>query len=206
MSRTLPTGLATALSSATINPVFLVELEWPGTTLYLWNGYADLAWNSLTWIGTGTLGGISAIKESSDLTANGVVLSLSGIPSAMVAEALRDDAQGSRARIYFGVLTGASFSIDPYLVFDGLLDTCSISDDGTTATINLQLEKEMIDDRSNSRRYTSQDQKLDYPTDLGLDYVSYLANAQFTWGAATVAPVTAGSSDPSDTNIYASID
>ncbi len=198
MSRTLPTGLATALSAAVINPVFLVELEWPGSTLYLWNGYADLAWNSLTWIGLGTLGGISAIKESGDLSANGVVLSLSGIPSALVVEALRDDAQGSRARIYFGVLTGASFSIDPYLVFDGLLDTCSMTDNGNTATINLQLEKEMIDDRSNARRYTSADQKLLYPSDLGLDYVAYLANAQFTWGAASVAPIADTSSNSPD--------
>lgn len=192
MSRTLPTGLAAALSAAEVVPAFLVEIDWPDGTVYMWNGYATISWNGHSWLGLGHLGSIEAVKETTDLTATGVKLVLSGIPSANVAEALRNDTQGSVVRIYFGVLSGNVFAIDPYLMFNGFVDTPSILDDGKTATITVNCENELVDNRSGSRRYTMADQQIDYPSDLGLQYVSSIALQTFTWGKVTVAPAVAG--------------
>src|ERR1044072_5890307 len=143
MSRTLPTGLGTALAAVEVAPVFLVELDWPTGTVYAWNGH--------TWIGTGHLGGISEIKESNDLGATGTVLTLSGIPSAQIAQALRNDALGLPAKIYFGVLSASGFSIDPYLAFDGMIDAPNINTDGDQSAITIPLERELVDNRSNAR-------------------------------------------------------
>jgi hypothetical protein len=204
VSRTLPTGLNTALTAVTVAPVFLVELAWPNTTIRLWNGYHTLAWNSVNWSGVGHLGGISEVKESSDLSATGTVLTLSGIPSSLISEVLRNDALGCPAKIYFGVLTAAGFSIDPYLVFDGMMDAPNISSDGNTSTITLPLEKELIDNRGSARRYTHEDQQIDYPGDLGLEYVAGLQNKDFTWGKATIyagGGAGGGGSDDGDPNL-----
>jgi hypothetical protein len=188
MSRTLPTGLDTALAQLEVAPVFLVYLDWPTGPVRCWNGYHSLVWGGFTWLGTGDLGGISDITETSDLSANGTVLTLTGVPSVNVAQALANNSQGRSAQVRFGVINGSGFSLDPYLVFDGLIDNCSIVDDGINATIQINLEKEMFDDRSQYSRYTDQDQKFRFPTDRGLEYTAGLALKQFTWGKATVNP------------------
>ncbi len=194
MSRDLPGGLGAAFEATEITPAFLVELQWPGGTVRAWNGYHLLAWNLVNWTATGHLGGIGEIKESTEGGANGTQISLSGIPTALITEALRNDSQGRRARIYLGFLVDDGFVIDPYLLFDGLIDFATIQSQGETSTITVNLEKEFIDNRTNARRLNHQDQLIDYAGDLGFEYVAALANKQFTWGKTTVFPTTGGGS------------
>jgi hypothetical protein len=170
----------------------LVQLNWPTGTVRCWNGYHDLTWDSQTWIGTGHLGSVGEIGENSDGTANGLSITLSGIPASVLSNALENNSQGQPAKVWFGVIQNQSFSVDPYLVFDGMIDTASISDEGGSATVTINLEKEMIDDRTTASRYTHEDQQRDFPGDLGLEYVAGLANRQFMWGKAVVAPVGSG--------------
>lgn len=193
MSRDLPTGLGTALTAARLHPVYLVQLNWPTGTVNVWNGYRDLSWDSKTWVGTGHLGGISAVKESRDGAANGVVLSLAGIPSANIALALANNSQGQPAKIWFGEINSAgTFTVDPYLLFDGVIDVCPLEDNGETATLSVMLEKELIDTRARGRRYTHEDQIIDYPSDLAFEYVAGLADKPLNWGgpSTTAAGVT----------------
>jgi len=193
MSRGLPTGLGAALEASTLHPVILVRLAWPTGTVYAWNGYRDLSWDGHTWTGTGHLGGISAVKESRDGAANGVTLSLSGIPSANISLALANDSQGQSGKIWFGEINSSgAFTVDPYLLFDGVIDVCPIEDNGETCTISVQLEKELIDTRPRGRRYTHEDQIIDYPTDRGFEYVAGLADKPLNWGGPSAAAVPAG--------------
>lgn len=186
MARDLPTGMATATSAPALAPVFLVELQWPTGTVYAWNGYGTITHAGNTYTGTGHLGTISEIKESRDGSANGIQLSLSGIPSSLIALALADDSQGRAAKVWFGVLdSAAAFTVAPYLIFDGVIDVCPISDNGETATITINLEKELIDTRTRGRRYTDEDLQLDFPGDRGLEYVAGMQNKEISWGRAT---------------------
>ena len=189
MSRTLPTGFQAAMSASVVRPAFFVQLNWPSGTIYVWTGYGSKSWDGHTFLGTGHLGKISEIKESGDLGANGVTLSMSGIPSALVAEALANDAQGQPAKIWIAALAAdGSLAADPYLVFDGKIDQTVIEDSGDTATISVQLQKELVDNRSGARRYTHEDQQIEYAGDLGFEYVAGLANKTFTWGTASATP------------------
>jgi len=195
VSRDLPTGLGAATAAATLSPIFLVELQWPTGTVRAWTGYGDIAWGGNTYTGTGHLGTISEVKESRDGAANGVTLTLAGIPSANISLALADDSQGQPGKVYFGVLSSSgTLAIDPYLIFDGVIDVCPIEDSGDTCSISVQLEKELIDSRARGRRYTHEDQQIDYPGDLGFEYVAGLADKTITWGTATIKP-TASPSD-----------
>lgn len=185
MSRTLPTGFQTAASAPIVHPAFMVELDWPSGTVYAWTGYGNLSYGGNTFQGTGLIGKVSQIKESGDLAANGVTLSLSGIPSAMIAEALANDSQGRPAKIWIVAFNAdMSLAANPYLIFDGIIDLCTIEDNGATATVSVQLQKELVDNRSGARRYTHEDQQIDFPGDLGFEYVAGLALQTVTWGSS----------------------
>lgn len=190
MSRDLPTGLGTALQATRILPIFLVELHWATGIVYVWSGCGDLSWDSKTWVGTGHLGSISEIRESTDGAANGVDVTLSGIPSTIIAQALDGDSQGRQAKIYFGVIgDDGTLTIDPYLVFDGLIDSSAIEDSGETSSITVSCEKELIDNRPKARRFTHEDQQIDFPGDMFFEYVAGMADKDILWGTAS-APST----------------
>lgn len=177
----------TKLSRAQIYPVLLVFLDWPNTPVRVWAGMGTLVWGGQSWLGVGDLGGISPVQESMDGAANGITLAISGVKATNVVEVLDNRIQGKSAKIYLGMMTtvgevAGTWDVEPYCVFDGLIDTADISSNGETSTISVKLEKEFIDSRSQSRRYTDQDQKIDYPTDRGFEFVAGIANKTVLWG------------------------
>jgi len=160
--------------------------------VYLWGGYGNITWGGKTWVGTGDLGGISPIDETGDLAANGVQLTLSGIPSAAIAAAFSVDFQGCAGRIYLGLFSADGHLLDtPATLFDGLVDSSAFQDTGQTSTITVNLEKELIDRRDEVRRFTHEDQQIDHPGDHYLEYVPWLAQNQIYFG-----PYKAGASAP----------
>jgi hypothetical protein len=63
------------------------------------------------------------------------------------------------------------------------MDVMTIEDAGATANINVTAESRLIDlDRSRARRFTSEDQKIDYPDDKGLEMVASLQDTVIIWG------------------------
>lgn len=187
MARELPTGYAALTEADTFYPVMLVELDWSTGAVRVWTGYGEISWNGNTYYGVGDLGGISPIGESNNLGANGVTLTLSGVPSDAIAEALTGDSQGRSGKVWIASLSrSGAFQADPYLIFDGLIDVTGIDDSGETATISVSLEKELIDRRSQSRRSTHEDQQIDYPGDLFFEYVAGLQNKVLAWGGKTI--------------------
>ena len=198
MTRTLPTDFAAATEEQVFRPAFLVALDWPSGMVRAWTGYGDFSWDSHTWTGTGDLGQISGITESVDQRANGVTLTLNGIPSALLADALANDAQGRSAKIWLAALTDSgALAAQPYLLKNAVIDICPIEDNGETGSITVQLENELIDRRQKPRRRTHEDQQLVLSGDMYYQYVAGLAEKQVTWGGKTISgsPATAGSSN-----------
>ncbi len=203
MARTLPTGFAALAAGPVFRPVFLVDLDWPSGQVYVWNGYGNISWGGHTYVGTGHLGTISNIGETKDGKANGVTLTLNGIPSDLVADALANDAQGRVAKIWLaGMAADGTFGADPYPIYDGVIDVTPMEDAGSTCSLSVQLEKELIDRRLHNRRNTHEDQQIDYPGDDIFQYVAGLATKEGTWGGKTVgaAPGSAGAVAPGATS------
>lgn len=185
MSRDLPTGAGAAFAAQVVAPIFLVELQWPSGTVRAWSGFGNIVWDGDTYVGTGTLGTISEVRESREGAANGMVLTLAGVNSAELAHALEDDSQGQPGRVWLGTLAAdGTLSHDPYLIFDGIIDVCPTEDSGETATISVHLEKELIDTRTRGRRYTHEDHQLDAAGDLFFEFVAGLAEKDVQWGNA----------------------
>lgn len=183
MARDLTASVITQLQSASVEVGILFEGEFASGWVRLWSGIGSLSWDGKTWTGTGNLLGISGIDETAEVRASGMTVSLSGVPSDLLSAALGDARSGRIGRVYLAFFSGGSIVADPILQFEGRLDVPAIEDGPETATISISYESELIDlERARERRYTPEDQQIDFPGDLGFDYVASLQDAQITWG------------------------
>lgn len=187
MARSLTAGMESAVQADTIRPIMLAKISTEGGDVLAWSGIGDITWNGDVYSGTGTLGGVSTVQETADLQANGITFSLSGVPSALISTALGQMRQGRNAQLWLGALdltTGALIA-DPYELFTGFTDVPSIDEGGETSTISITAENRLIDlERPKSRRYTAEDQAIDYPGDLGFDFVPALQDKDIIWGSS----------------------
>lgn len=199
MSRNLTAGMASAVQAAVVRPVLFYEGLFAASGspseqyLRLWSGYGQSSWDSKTWYGAGGLLQISPIEESARIEAPGFTVTLSGMPSTNQSLALNSGRKGFPGKLWLGLMdTAGALIADPYQLEEGLFDFTVTEDDGETCTIVAQYESRLIElFKPRIRRYTPEDQKLDYPTDLGFDYVDDLQDRQLIWGgpAALSSPV-----------------
>lgn len=187
MSRSLTVDLAAAFESDQVAPILLSKINTTGGDVRVWSGIGDITYAAEIYTGIGTFGGISEIEENTDLGAAGIVFNLSGIPSDLLNIALDQIEHGRPATVWLGALhltTGALIA-DPYQVFAGFTDVPTINDGPDTASISLTAENRLIDlERPRTRRYTTEDQKIDDVTDKGFEFVPALQDAAVIWGRA----------------------
>lgn len=189
-SRDMTAGMLAAIDAEVVRPALLYDGVFSGGSptedqhLRLWTGVGELPWNGYTWTGGGTLIGISPIEETTNVRAIGFTVTVSGMPSDMVALALAAMKQGRPGTLYLALFDEDGELIpDPYQLQRGRLDIGVIDDDGDKCTIAAQYESRLIDlERPRERRYTSQDQQIDHPTDTGFNQVPALQDAEIQWG------------------------
>jgi hypothetical protein len=174
------------LSAQKIKPVLFLQMQFTDGAAYMWSGIGNLQWNGQTWLGLGQLGTISAIEESSEIKATNVTFTLAGISQEDIRHALVQVRQGSPVKLWFGCLgDNNNVLADPLQIFAGRMDVPTIDEGTQTATISIAVENRLIDlNRSRERRYTDQDQQIDHPGDLGMQYVQLIQNWNGTWGKA----------------------
>lgn len=192
MSRGLTVGMLAEIQKNRLRPAVFVDCQFSSGHIYVWSGIGSISWSGQTWVGLGKLGGISSLPETTEVRADGVQLSLSGIPSDLINSVLTEIRQGKACNIYFGCLddNGAVIA-DPFKSFSGRTDTASIDEGGDTSTIVINVENSLIDiSRPNERRYTHDDQQIDYPGDLGNEFVPSLQEKNVSWGKGT--PIARG--------------
>jgi len=105
MARDLTTAVKAEIAGRLVRPFLLVELDFSGGTLRLWNGIGPLEWDSKTWTGAGDLLSIGEIKETSKNEATGLSINLSAIPSDIVSTSLSEHYQGRDANLWIGFMS-----------------------------------------------------------------------------------------------------
>ena len=181
--RDITPELDAALDQASIALLVLVEFIFDDETIRLWNGVGDLSWNNATWDGAGSLLSISAIKETTEIRADGARFVLSGIPTSIVNLALQKQVLGRKCGCWFGVVEDREIVTDPYKIFSGRMDSMPVEENGQSSSVTVIAENRMVDlERARERRYTDEDQRIDYPDDRGLEYVGQLQEIEVTWG------------------------
>ena len=190
MPRGLTSAVQTELESGSYHPFWAVEINYtdiPREAVRVWTGIGTLRLiiNRVAWdfAGVGTLGSIEPIKETSELKAERIGLSLSGIPSDIIAHTQTNSWHGRPLRIWFGLLDDDRNVIaDPKIFALGRLDTMNIQSGAETSTIKITAESPLIDaDTPRDTYFTSEYQKTLYPMDRGLDFVPSLQNQEIDW-------------------------
>lgn len=193
--RALPNYAATAIASDVVYPHLLYEGVFVNSlgvdqTLRLWTGLGTLSWNEQNWIGEGNLLGIGALEESIEAKAVGFTVSLTGQASSNISLALNSTqrSQGRAGKIWLALFNAqGQLVLSPILLKRGKLDIARIKDGGESCVIEVQYEDRLIDlRRPRERKYTDQDQRVDYPNDLGFEYVPALQDVQIPWGRGGV--------------------
>lgn len=214
--RDLSTGMSIQLQADSLVPVFLYEGEFSNGTLRLWTGVGEIGWDDKTWFGAGNMISFGGVEETSELRAVGVRISLSGISSDVISLVLSQARSGKAGRLWFGCLVSGTawddggtewddggtewdamtgqfkiLVVSPYQFFVGKLDVPEIDDSGETCTVSVAYESNLIDmNRARVRRWTNEDQQINYPGDKGFEYVGDLPDKKIVWGGAGAAGPT----------------
>lgn len=184
MSRDLTAGLITEFTAAKNYPFVLFQADFPSQILRLWTGYGDLSWSGVTWLGNGWLRGISDIVDATELRAQGVDISLAGVPLALVSLILSESKFANRGYLWVGcVNSSGAVVVDPYLLFDGTMSAPSINDSPENSEIILSYDDDLLMlQRSKELRYDHDSQQSVFPGDQGFAYVAGLQEWSGFWG------------------------
>lgn len=197
------------VTQARVKPILLAQFDFDDGTIGMWTGFGVFEYDGITYHGGGDLIGISPIEETQELQAKGLVLSLNGISSDLVSIALDENVKNRAVRIYLAFIgdgtiidpytsftitdpyTGnnildpyATYSLlgAPYRIFSGLMDTFEITDNADNATIRLSVESILLKgQRAKVSRYTDEDQRKRFPTDMGLEFINILQDREVVW-------------------------
>jgi len=186
MTRTLTSGVATAIAAGNTAAVILIEMDFGSGTLRVSTAPYSVHAAGDDWIGVGALGTLGGLDEATAIESRGISLEMSGIDPANIALALGSNYQGRAITIWVAVLNPDTHVVidDPVALWSGRMDTMSINLDAG-AVITLTAESRLADlKRPRARRYNSADQQIDYPTDLGFDFVPLMVTRELPWGVA----------------------
>jgi hypothetical protein len=186
MARTLPSALSAEFNADELRPFYAVELLFDSGDLRFWTGYGDITANSETWTGSGTVITFSSTNEATDLSANGMVINLTGLDTAIISIMLSENYRGRLAKIYLGALDSTNQPVSNlYQIFAGRMDVMTLQENGETANINISVENVLIDlERPKTRKLTNEEQIKRHPSppDNSLRNVATLADRQIAWG------------------------
>lgn len=182
MTRQLDAVTVAAVNGPHVPYLYFVQLDF-STPLRVCSAGYDMVWNGQTWLGLGALGGLEPIEEQAGTEAIGVRLTLTGVPTSMIAISLAEQYQGRACQIWFAPLReDLRLVVQPIRLFSGRMDTMG-TEVGDTATITLSAESRMVSwDKPRVRRYNNEDQQSRYPGDRGFEYVSQMVEKQLLWG------------------------
>lgn len=184
MARTVASTIVSEITGAVVRPILLAELEFDSGVVRVWNGVGTLTISGNPFTGIGNLGSISPVTETAQVKSTGLDMTLSAIDSDLLSIAMTEDYQERNATLWLGFMdTSTNAYIDRIQMFKGRMDVMTIEESGDQSVISLSTESILVGlERARERRFTDQDQKSQYPTDLGFEFVTSLQQKDIAWG------------------------
>jgi hypothetical protein len=185
MSRTINASTLAALNADNLRYIYLVDIQLDGGDLSFNTSLTNYTYNSKSFIGTGNLGQVGSIKESSNLDPDRCQITLSGIDTVLLAAILAENYVNRPAFVYIALLDDSNQIIgEPFVHFPGVVGALAVSY-GSTAVINIELNDSLVLwARPKIKRYTNQQQQSKHPGDKGLEFVEQIADKDVIWPTA----------------------
>jgi hypothetical protein len=189
MSRLTP-AMDTALAAPRVTVFGALQIDLlDGRTIRLLDGAATLTFNGGTFTGKdatfGSLGGVEAITDGVGDEAPGLAITLFPSSATAAGELSAPGMQGSRVRLWIGAVTVATGAViaDPYLLFDGELDTPELVAGEREFTLELESVSglERLFDNDEAARLSDTFHQSIWPGENGFMYVTGITR-QVIWG------------------------
>lgn len=162
-----------------------IQLDFASGTQRFWTGGYDTVWNGESWKGSGGCVGIGEIRETEQLIATSVQLTLAGAADELTALLLSEKVRGRPCTLWFTPLNGADDpGGSPPEEFRGKLDEPAIRIEAPDAKISVNVVSVLADfARPAERRYSNEDQQLFYPGDTIFDGIHETMDMTVVWPA-----------------------
>lgn len=184
MTRSMTTDMLNALDDSTVRPFYLFRAEFEGTILRLYSGGKHIVHDGYSWLGNGWFRGMSSIRETGNIEATGIEVTLSGVPDTLTSLVLGYARQNLPGIIYLGLMNSSLAVISsPMILFEGGFDVAKINRSVKGLTISLSYESNLMSLKKKKEvRYTNQQQKAWYPSDKGFTFTTTLEEWNGFWG------------------------
>jgi len=209
MGRTLGAGMTTAIAASEgYADVWLLVLVSSGGTTRLTTAQQDVSWGGNTYSAVGGALELQAPAETSDYSAQGLQMTLSGVTQTIISDLLTNNMRGQNCTLYFGqvLLTTGVVATDPIQCFTGYLnEQWEVREDparGTSAgtvTITTAAVSDIaryLFPRACRTNVTSHNDMLDRGGltvgDTFFSRVPELVGKVVTWGRRTAVPKSSG--------------
>lgn len=193
MSKTINTTVQASIDSKSFAGVILARLHFSPAQRYS-NAFQSIYWDEdgggdQEYLGLGHLASMSVLTETSEVAAQTIQLTLSGIPNSAITDAFSTEYIGEPVYVWYGTLDKDTYAVEggqngPVLIFAGRMDFASI-EFGETASITMNATSRLADwERARGGRFNETYQKRHVdPTDFGFNYVQALQHKPISWGA-----------------------
>jgi hypothetical protein len=189
--RGLSSAVKDHIGQEVLRPVGFFEFNYDedGTERY-WTGYGKRFFDGKMFTGTGDLIQLGTVQETDEIEAVNVTFRMSGVPQKHVDYSLDKNYQNRHCKVWLGWLDENNRLIDtPDVTYIGIQDVINITDSDEEVGAELNTENRLIKlNGQNGRRYTFEDQRLDFPQDKGFEFVAQMQDKTLHFGPAASKP------------------
>lgn len=165
--------------------VYFVQFEFVSNTSRLSTANFPITWGGYEWAGVGAIGAIGSIQESDGLESRPLNFTINSAQPSWIALAVGavEEYRGRPAKLYMCPLDEAYQMIDtPVLCWTGIMDVVDVNYQGDGGTIKLKCETSAFGlKRRPSLRLNAAQQRKEFPTDTGFDYLTDLIADPGIW-------------------------
>lgn len=185
-------GSPSEFNQTEFRPFFAVELLFDEVTNRFWTGYGSITIDGNEYVGNGKFLSLSGVEEDMQISAKGLSIVMSGLPTDFMSLALNAEYQYRKANIYTGAIQSDG-TVQSYLMFSGFMNQMNFAENHDDMTITISVENRLIDlERPREMRYTDEDQRARYPDrfnengialdeDIGLSLIVDIQDREIVW-------------------------
>tara|TARA_B100000780_G_scaffold209336_1_gene149407 strand:- start:1822 stop:2376 length:555 start_codon:yes stop_codon:yes gene_type:complete len=184
MSRAIDAATIAELAKDSFVTAHLVKIDF-STAIYLTENSYAITLGGNTYAPSSSLKGISNINESSEVNIASVSITLSGVSQDYISILLSESYIDRKVTIHRALLNATGGIIgNPILVYDGRMQSFSISDSTSTSQIVLTASSHWSDfEKKSGRRTNHNSQQIFFAGDKGFEFAPNTVK-DLKWGIA----------------------